>query len=339
MIVREQIPLASLTTLRVGGNAQFVLECESREDVGAAILFAQDQNLPWSALGEGSNVLALDEGYNGVVIALRIPGITAVDSNESVILTAGAGVSWDALVKEAAAQNLWGLENLAGIPGTVGAAPVQNIGAYGAEVKDTLYEIEVFDTETGDMRIFSNKECAFGYRDSRFKHDKRFVILSVSFRLLKSAMPNISYKDLTTAQEQGADLSTPASIGDAVRAIRARKFPDLTKVGTAGSFFKNPTISNEAYESLKERYPDMPGFPNDEGVKIPLAYVLDHVLNLRGYKEGNVSLFTEQPLVLVAHEHATEKEIDTFANAISARVHDATGINVEREVQLFPSKK
>jgi len=337
MTTREQIPLASLTTLRVGGNARFVIECVSREDVKEAITFAQEQNLPWSALGEGSNVLALDEGYDGVVIALRIPGIASVDTDTSVTITVGAGVSWDALVREAADCNLWGLENLAGIPGTVGAAPVQNIGAYGAEVKDTLSTVEVCNTETKEIEVLTKEECAFGYRDSRFKHDKRFVILSVSFSLSKSAEPNINYKDLVAAREQGADLRTPGAIGDAVRAIRARKFPDLRKVGTAGSFFKNPTISTVAYESLKERYPDIPGFPNEEGIKIPLAFVLDRILNLRGYREANVSLFEHQPLVLVAHESATEKEIDTFAQSIATRVYEATNISIEREVQLFPS--
>lgn len=337
MIVRENVLLSSLTTLRVGGNARFVLECENKDDVGAAIAFAQERNLPWCALGEGSNVLAQDNGYDGVVVALRIPGIVSVDAESSVTLTAGAGVSWDALVREAAAQNLWGLENLAGIPGTVGAAPVQNIGAYGTEVNDTLTSVEVFDTETGETRALSREECTFGYRDSRFKRDKRFVILSASFTLSKAAEPNISYKDLIAAQEQGADLSTPRSIGDAVRAIRARKFPDLAKVGTAGSFFKNPTIAKDTYESLKEQYPDMPGYPNDEGVKVPLAFVLDRVLDLRGYREGNVSLFTEQPLVLVAHENATEKEIDAFAQGIATRVYNAISISIEREVQTFPS--
>lgn len=337
MIIRENVFLASLSTLRVGGAARYVLECESGEDVAEAAAFAEEHSLPWSVLGEGSNVLASDEGYDGVVVAVRIPGITVVDSNESVMLIVGAGVSWDALVVEAAARNLWGLENLAGIPGTVGAAPVQNIGAYGAEVKDTLQSVEVFDTQTKVIRTFTREECAFGYRDSRFKHDARFVILSVSFRLSKSARPNIAYKDLTTALAQGVVLDTPRTIGNEVRAIRARKFPDLRKVGTAGSFFKNPTISEEAYTSLKEQYADLPGFPNEHGVKIPLAFILDHVLNLRGYSEGNISLFEHQPLVLVAHNGATAREVNTFANNIAARVMNATGINVEREVRNFPS--
>ncbi|MDQ1299447.1 MAG: UDP-N-acetylenolpyruvoylglucosamine reductase [Patescibacteria group bacterium] len=337
MIVSENVPLSTHTTLRVGGTARFFIECESKEDIQNALAFALEHGLLWSVLGEGSNVLAGDDVYNGVVIAIRIPGIAFVDAGEEVQITAGAGVAWDALVLEAARCGLWGLENLAGIPGTVGAAPVQNIGAYGAEVKDTLKEVSALDTRTGQIRILVRDECAFGYRDSIFKFSARFVILSVTFCLQKAAQPSIEYKDLKEALAQGTDLSTPASIGNAVRTIRGRKFPDLSLVGTAGSFFKNPTISEEAYASLKEKFSDMPGFPNARGVKIPTAFILDHMLGLRGYTEGNISLFENQPLVLVARNGATQKEIDTFANNIAARVHDATGIFIEREVRNFPT--
>lgn len=337
MTVRENIRLSSLTTLRVGGTARFVIECTSTDDVIEALSFAKKGNHPWSVLGEGSNVLAHDEGYDGVVVVMRIPGIASQEMDDTVTLTAGAGVNWDELVREAASQGLWGLENLAGIPGTVGAAPVQNIGAYGSEVKDTLSRVEVLDTETGNIQVLGGDECAFGYRDSRFKHDARFIILSVSFNLHKSAEPNLGYKDLVAVRTQGVDLSTPSAIGNAVRSIRAQKFPDLKSVGTAGSFFKNPTISSSAYDALKQRYADMPGFSNDQGIKVPTAFILDHVLCLRGYTKGNVSLFENQPLVLVAKSGATQDEIDMFANSIATRVHDATGISIEREVRNFPT--
>lgn len=337
MSVRENVPLATLTTLRVGGDARFVFDCVHAEDVRAGIQFAKERNLPWCVLGGGSNVLAKDEPYDGVVLFMRVPGIEATVTGSITTLKVGAGVEWDALVREAAARNLWGLENLAGIPGTVGAAPVQNIGAYGAEVRDTIDSVEVFDTETEETYSLQAKDCAFGYRDSRFKHDARFVILHVSFRLTETGVPNIDYKDLRTAKEHGADLSSPDAIGNAVREIRARKFPDLTVVGTAGSFFKNPTLSQESFNSLKARCESLPGFPNEDGVKIPLAFILDEVLHLRGYSEGNVSLFENQPLVLVAKIGATQKEIDAFATNIAARVRDVTGVVVEREVRNFPA--
>lgn len=337
MNVRENVSLATLTTLRVGGAARFVIECVTAEDVMEGVRFAKERNLPWGVLGGGSNILAKDEQYEGVILHVRIPGITALESEDSVTLHVGAGVEWDALVQEAATRNLWGLENLAGIPGTVGAAPVQNIGAYGAEVKDTIRSLKVFDTEKEEADVLSAEDCVFGYRDSRFKQDSRFVILSVSFILSRIATPNINYKDLQVAEEKGADLSTPGAIGDMVRLIRARKFPDLSIVGTAGSFFKNPTISTESFSELTKQYEGLPGFRSKDGVKVPLAFILDHVLNLRGHTVGNVSLFQNQPLVLVAKSGATQKEIDIFANSIATLVYDATGIIIEREVRNFPA--
>ncbi len=336
MITRERIPLSSLTTLRVGGDARFVIECASVNDVREAISFARSSELPWRVLGGGSNVLASDTGYEGVLLLITIPGITTVDEGAYVHLTAGAGVWWDDLVKEASEKGLWGLENLAGIPGTVGAAPVQNIGAYGAETKDTLVSVEVYDSERNEVRTLTNAECAFEYRESKFKHDRSLVIVSVTFRLQKEGVPSVAYKDLAFAAEQGVDLSTPWAIAEAVRTIRSRKFPDITVEGTAGSFFKNPTVSEETFAKLKATYPELPGFPNADGIKIPLAFVLDKVLMLRGYTVGPVSLFREQPLVLVASNGATEKDIDTFANEIALRVFEVTGISIEREVQSLP---
>lgn len=336
MILEEHVPLSSRTTLRVGGSARFVVECSSVEDVRDALAFAKEHALPWGVLGEGSNVLAHDTGYEGVVLLMRIPEIIETVQNGAVLLSAGAGVSWDALVRYAAARELWGIENLAGIPGTVGASPVQNIGAYGTEVKDTLHDVRAIDADTGKERVFTNAECAFGYRESRFKKEPNLVITSVSFLLRKDGEPQVAYKDLQVAAAEGKDLSSPESIGNAVRTIRARKFPDLSLVGTAGSFFKNPTIPATDFDTLKQQHADLPGFPNEQGVKVPLAFVLDHVLNLKGYTEGNVSLFEQQPLVLAAKDGATADEIDTFANRIAARVHEATGIRIEREVRSFP---
>lgn len=338
MIIRENVPLSSLTTLRVGGSARFLAECTTPEDVQEALAFARERKLPWNVLGEGSNVLAHDDGFEGVVLAMRIPGITIQERDDGALLSVGAGVSWDVLVKEAALRGLWGLENLAGIPGTAGAAPVQNIGAYGTEVKDMLYEVHAIDVGTGQMQTFPNEECGFGYRESRFKKERNLIIVGVSFLLKRNGVPRLSYKDLAVAAAEGADHGTPEAIGNMVRAIRARKFPDLKLVGTAGSFFKNPTIPLDTFEELKERYADIPGYPNEHGVKIPLAFVLDHALNLSGYTEGNVSLFAQQPLVLVAEEGATAGEVDAFADRITARVQEEIGINIEREVQMFPIK-
>jgi UDP-N-acetylmuramate dehydrogenase len=339
MIIRENIPLATLSTLRVGGSARYVIDCASEDDIREALAFANEQNLPWSVLGEGSNVLASDEGFAGVVLRSCMQGHETRETDDAVLITAGAGMHWDDLVRLAAERSLWGIENLAGIPGTAGAAPVQNIGAYGTEVKDSIVEVTVLDTKTDETYAVPKEACGFGYRESRFKHDKSLVILSITFSLRKQGAPALGYKDLAAYEVAEGALTTPSAIGDAVRSIRAQKFPDLSVHGTAGSFFKNPTLSQESYALLKERFAELPGFPNAEGVKIPLAFILDRVLMLRGFTKGSVSLFERQPLVLVANEGATAAEIDAFANDIAARVQDTVGIAIEREVQSFPSKQ
>ncbi len=335
MIIKEEVSFKELTTLRVGGPARYVCMCASEDDVREALAFAQKQGLPWHVLGGGSNVLAKDEGFARVLIYMQIQGILYEDAGDCARVSAGAGVPWEELVTETAGRGLWGVENLAGIPGTVGAAPVQNIGAYGSEVKDTILSVRVLDTKTGVVRDLSPAECEFRYRDSIFKRSPELIILSVSFLLAKKGLANVSYKDLSLREAAGEDLSSPASIGTVVRSIRAKKFPDIRTCGTAGSFFKNPTIPNEAFEEIRAKYPELPGFPNEHGVKIPLAFVLDKILSLRGHRAGNVSLFTEQPLVLVADKNATASEIDAFANDIAERVAHATNIHVEREVQTF----
>lgn len=332
MIVREQVPLASLSTLRVGGPARFVCEATSEDEVREAVAFAKERELPWRVLGQGSNILASDNGFEGVIIRIKILGMR--DQGEGVVRVC-AGESWDGFVRYAAGRGVWGIENLAGIPGTVGASPVQNIGAYGIEVKSTIISVAVLNTETGDIEELTNTECRFGYRESRFKHEPHLIILSVTFSLRGEGAPQLGYADLLRAQSEGVQLDTPEEIGDAVRHIRSRKFPDLNSFGTAGSFFKNPVISTEEYQTLAKTYAEIPGFETSSGIKVPLAFVLDKILSLRGYAEGNVALFSNQPLVLVTHEGATEAEVDTFATRIAKKVFDATGIEIEREVRKF----
>lgn len=335
MEVREQIPLSSLTTFGVGGPARFVLSCESDEDVRDALAFARARHLPWKVLGEGSNVLASDDGFDGVIILPRIEGVTHTDTGPAVLLEAGAGVSWDALVKAAAVRGLWGLENLAGIPGTVGAAPVQNIGAYGSELKDAFSYLDAFDTEQGEVVRMGTKECTFGYRDSVFKKSQRYLVLKVAFSLSKNGSPNLAYQDLARAKDAGADFSSPQAVGEVVRAIRAKKFPDLSKEGTAGSFFKNPVITKEVYATLSAQHPGMPQYPAGDMVKVPLAFVLDRVLSMRGFRLGAARLFEAQPLVLVLDAGSAASDVEALAHLVEERVYDATGIRIEREVRML----
>jgi len=341
MTIAERVPLSSLTTFKVGGEARYVLTCESIEDIQTALAFTRERGLPFVVLGEGSNVLPSDDGYPGTILLMRMRGISEVEQGDDLLVTAGAGESWEDLVRYAASKEWWGVENLAGIPGTVGAAPVQNIGAYGMELAHMLDHVEAFDTKDGVLKSFDTSGCGFGYRDSRFKHEPALIITSVTLRLQKNGTPRIDYADLRAAAAEGKDLSSPSAIGTTVREVRSRKFPDLREYGTAGSFFKNPILSHEEYELLTKRYQTeaealggIPSFPLDGNVKIPLAFILDKLLGLRGYEHGTTFLFGNQPLVLVAKPGATASDVEALAHDIEERVHDATGITIEREVRF-----
>ena len=337
MIVTEHVPLRTLTTFKSGGDARIVVVCTSEQDVRDAVALAKEKRLPWYVLGEGSNVLPADEGYAGVVIVMRMRGVSYAKEGGRVVVTAEAGESWDSLVTDVTGRGLWGCENLAGIPGTVGAAPVQNIGAYGAELSHILLFVDVLNTETGAVERLSKEECTLSYRDSRFKHEFHLVITRAAFTLSEDPTPRITYGDLLKAQEEGVDLSTPSAIAKEVRRIRHGKFPDLTKYGTAGSFFKNPVLTPEVYASLVATHGSIPQFPHPRGIKIPLAFVLDKILSLRGYRKGRAWLFGAQPLVLVLDEGGSSTEIEALAQEIEEKVRDAVGLVIEREVRTMPS--
>ena len=240
-------------------------------------------------------------------------------------------------------KDLYGLENLSGIPGTVGASPVQNIGAYGQEVKNVFCSLKTIDAETGEEKVFNNSDCQFAYRDSIFKRKEnpsngragnKYIITEVTFLLKKNSQPNIGYKDLQLYfLSKGACKPSLAEVRAAVLEIRAKKFPDLKTTGLAGSFFKNPIINQKEYDKLKEKFPGLPGFaePNNK-VKVPLAWVLDTICKLKGYKEGKVGLYEKQPIILVNFGGATEKEVSTFAQKITKIVKEKTDLNIGWEV-------
>lgn len=338
MIRNEHVPLSTLTTLRVGGPARVVIPISTYQDIPEAIAYIQEQHLPFYVLGEGSNVLPHDTGYEGAILLMRIPGITYEDRGEQVLVRAGAGVLWDMLVEEVARQGLWGFENLAGIPGTVGATPVQNIGAYGADIAQTLHSVEVYDTITHTPQTLNVSQCELGYRDSRFKHEPNLIITACTFALSKNGTPHITYGDLLRAQESGSEMNTPEAIGKTVRSIREGKFPDRRIHGTAGSFFKNPVISAQTYAELQQKYGSIPQFPHPHGIKIPLAFILDKVLGLRGFRLNHAWLFGTQPLVLVLDAGGTAQEVEALANVVEEKVFSETGIRIEREVRSLEQK-
>lgn len=332
MVIEENIPLAPFTTFRIGGPARFFTRVQSADELRAALAFAKEKKLEVFILGGGSNVLVDDKGFGGLVIKIEMTGV----EKEGTTLVAGAGESWDALVARAISEELWGLENLSGIPGTVGAAPVQNIGAYGAELKDTLLWLEALDTQSNEVVRFENKQCKFAYRSSLFKKSPgRYILLRAAFALHKDGTPNISYKDLSLAFAG----KNPAlqEIRAAVLAIRAQKFPDLSVEGTAGSFFLNPIVTPAAAARLAAQYPSLPQFKAEGGVKLSLAWLLDNALNLKGTQLGGARLFERQPLVIAATRDARAGDVRALAEKIKSEVRATLGLEIEEEVKVIHS--
>lgn len=336
MKIQKNVPLSAHTTFRTGGRARFFIEVQTEEEIQNALALAREKNLPVFILGGGSNVLADDGGCDGVVIKIVAKGIVFEEKGGVVHVKASSGENWNALVEECVARKLWGIENLSGIPGSVGAAPLQNIGAYGTELKDVFMSADVLDRQTLASRTLTLDECGFGYRTSVFKRREKdhFIILSVTLRLQTQGRANIAYRDLAEVFTGVAGPSL-VQVRKAVLSIRARKFPDINKEGTAGSFFKNPIVPKEKADELLARYPDLPHFESDGGIKLSLAWILDKILELRGEKRGGVRAFERQPLVLVNDGSASAKDVREFAKHIARRVFDSTGITLEPEVCIM----
>lgn len=334
LLVEENLSLASLTTLKTGGAARYCIAVSTTDELKKAVNFAQQKALPFFVVGGGSNLLASDDGYTGVIILMNIKGRTYLKlTDNDVEATFGAGEILDEIIDDTVTLGYWGLENLSHIPGTVGATPIQNVGAYGVEVSELIKNVDVYDTETQLFRQLSARDCLFMYRDSVFKTTaaKKYIITAVTFRLSKTAMPRLSYASLQSAFI--TEIVTQTEIRTKIISIRSTKFPDWHTVGTAGSFFKNPIISTEHAQQLVEEYPGLPTYEAGEGrVKVLLGYVLDKVCGLRGYQNGQVSLSFAQALVLVAETGATTSDIELFARQVCTIVFQKTNITIENEV-------
>ncbi len=335
-----QVPLSFYTTFRIGGKAQYFIPIQSKDQLTEAVTFVCEKKLPWFVLGEGSNILVSDDGFAGAVFKMEIRGVEwNTISGGCVEVVVGAGERWDDVVALSVERGLFGFENLSGIPGTVGASPVQNIGAYGKEIKDMFSWVEVFDTESMIFKIFQAQDCKFGYRDSIFKQNegKKYIITRVAFILSLGGVSDISYKDLKDFFAQNNKLNpSTKEVREAVLAIRKSKLPDLSIFGTAGSFFKNPIISTDHHDMLKGMFPTMPSFDTQDGKKkIPAAWILDYVCKYKGYRAGNVGVYEHQPLVLINFSNGTAQEILELAESMRACVKKNTHINLETEVVML----
>ncbi|MHC1732091.1 MAG: UDP-N-acetylmuramate dehydrogenase [Bacteroidales bacterium] len=288
-------------------------------------------------LGQGSNILFTGD-FEGIVIRNEIGSIKLIGEDSlSVTVEVGAGVIWNDLVDYAVSSNWWGIENLALIPGTAGASPVQNIGAYGVEAADVIIRVNAFNLDTGQWMVLENSDCRFGYRDSIFKRSLRnkVVICSVVFRLSKRAEPRLEYSGVREELARRGIIDPSAGdIAEAVAAIRRSKLPDPALLGNGGSFFKNPVVSEALFQRLKGSYPLMPFHRQEELYKIPAGWLIEQA-GWKGYRSGNVGCYEKQSLILVNYGNATGREILDLSERISGSVASMFGIDLEREVNVI----
>ncbi|MCD5381505.1 MAG: UDP-N-acetylmuramate dehydrogenase, partial [Candidatus Pacebacteria bacterium] len=304
------------------------------DELKEALLFVKQTAVPPLVIGEGSNILFSDGGYHGLVIKNSITGLQYEETNGQVELISGAGEILDDVISDSASKGYWGLENLSSIPGTIGATPIQNVGAYGVEVASLIARVVAISIETAEEKVFDNKACCFSYRDSYFKtvEGRKWIIIQVVFSLSSVPQPVLDYGDLKPLQGSGDII--PLTVREKVVAIRAGKFPDWTQAGTAGSFFKNPIISKVQYQSLLVKYPALPGYKSGEDkIKVSLGWVLDNICNLKGFCKNGVCLYEKQALVLVNQDNVSASVIKEFVKYVVDSVKKETGIVIEQEVR------
>ena len=335
MNIIENVKIRELITFRTGGNARFFCEVLDEEDIKKVFNFIEEKKFKFFIIGNGSNLLFSSKDFDGLLIKISIKGIKIdSDNNDSLIISAGAGENFDDLINFAISNNLSGIENLWNIPGTVGAAAVQNIGAYGIEVNDYIISVEGIDINTFEKFLFKNEDCNFGYRESIFKKNKNLLITKVYFKLNKKFLPNLKYSGLKEKFLNEKEI-TLEKVRLAVEKIRKEKLPDWKVLGTAGSFFKNPIVSIDKYEEIKKNYPDLPTFPvENDFVKISLGFVFDKICNLKGFRIGDVGFYEKQALVIINYKNAKSEEVISLVKLAEEKVFEKIGIKIEREVEL-----
>ncbi len=337
--MKANVDLQPYNSFGFKAKARDLTEINDERDLQNLIRRGQlkDQNI--LVIGGGNNILLTQDVFDGIVIVMRNKGIKRIyDEGNNVIYRIQAGEDWPEYVKLMVSKGLYGVENLAGIPGTIGAAPVQNIGAYGMELKDSFVQCEAIQLATGKRRIFDNKECVFGYRSSIFKTMLRgqYVITSVDIKLSKQAELNLDYGNIRSFLEENK-IAKPSlqDVHDAICSIRDTKLPNPKILGNSGSFFKNPVIDEAQYEELTRDYPDMPHYDEPNGkVKIPAAWLIEHT-GWKGRREGNVGVYEKQPLILVHFGNGKGSDITSLAQEIQNSVSDKFGIKLLPEVNYI----
>lgn len=345
--LEPEVPLASLTSLELGGAAELFAAVTSESECVEALELARERGLEVSLLGGGSNVVVPDEGVPGLVLALRSRGIELEPGRgRCVLLRAAAGEPWENVVEAAVSRELAGLECLSGIPGLAGATPIQNVGAYGQEVGDSLVSVEVFDRVEWRSRSLNREDCELGYRESRLKRDPgRFVVLSVTFELLGGGAPALRYRELEEACLPGASL---AEVRRVVRALRRKKSmlldPSDPNRRSAGSFFTNPVVDAATLAHVEEvarsrgmvqRADEVPRFAHGDRLKLAAGWLIERAGVTKGLRRGNVGVSTAHALALVHHGGGTAAELLELARTIRDDVESVFGVRLEAEPRLL----
>jgi len=331
--LERKVPLAPLTTIGIGGPAKVFVRASTVDEIREVIAWAAEIGEPLFVLAGGSNLLIADEGFDGVVMQLDLRGM-AVESEDpaSVIVKVAAGEPWDDFVASAVAKGWAGIECLSGIPGSTGATPIQNVGAYGQDVSETIIRVEVLERDTGRVVTLTNGDCRFAYRSSVFKTaaKDRYVVLAVTFRLTPNGTPAVRYPELQKLVDERASLQ---QVRDAVIAVRKRKGmvidPSDPDTRSDGSFFMNPILSRAQFEALANR--DMPHFPSGDEVKLSAAWLIEHAGFYKGWIHGNVGLSTKHTLAIVNRGGGTAREVVQLVKIIQSKVRETFGVELHPE--------
>ena len=338
MVIYQNISLKPYNTFGIDVNAAQFVRVNTIEEVQVLCTTFNLAERKKLIFGGGSNLL-LTQDFDGMAIKIELNGINKIKEDDKFVwIKAMSGEVWHHLVMYAVDNNYYGLENLSLIPGCVGAAPMQNIGAYGVEIKDTFEELTAVEIETGKLVTFKNEECKFGYRESIFKNEAKdkYIIVSVTFKLSKKGNLNTQYGAISdTLKQKGIAEPSIRDVSDAVIDIRSSKLPDTKVLGNSGSFFKNPEIQANQYDALKLKFPTIPGYPlNTDLVKVPAGWLIEQC-GFKGKRIGNTGAHKDQALVLVNYGEATGNEIFALAKQIQATVFETFGIKITPEVNII----
>lgn len=338
MIVQQNVSLKPYNTFGIDENAAYLAIVDSIDDLDEIFMSGRFRSQKKMILGGGSNIL-LTRGFTGVVAKNEIRGLhTLNETDDEVLISVGAGENWHQFVLWCVERGYGGVENLSLIPGTVGAAPMQNIGAYGVELRDVFHSLEAYEMKSGKLVNFFKEDCKFGYRSSVFKGDlkDRYVITKVLFKLSKKPSFNIEYGNLKeTLDAMNVTELSLKSVSQAVINIRQSKLPDPIEIGNAGSFFKNPIIEKLHFEALEAQFPSIKSYPVDaENVKVPAGWLIE-TAGWKGFRDGDIGVHDQQALVLVNHGNGRGRDLFKLSNEIMKSIQENFGIELEREVNVI----